>query len=103
MFAIEESELQRFRELETKNNLLKVQTECLAIENERLKQEYEQLKQQIEKLLDFVADRVEECDVCELTDTCINSEGVCPFAWSGRNIKDLIIKHINRDQQNDRN
>lgn len=50
MFAVEESELQRFRELETKNNLLKVQTECLAIENERLKQEYEQLKAQIEKM-----------------------------------------------------
>jgi hypothetical protein len=50
MFAVEESELQRFRELETKNNLLKVQTECLAIENERLKQENEQLKAQIEKM-----------------------------------------------------
>lgn len=60
-----------------------------------VEQENEQLKVQFEKLLDFVADRVEECDVCELTDTCINSEGVCPFARSNRNIKDLIKKHIN--------
>lgn len=64
-------------------------------ENQQLKQENEQLKIQFDKLLDFVADRTEECDVCELTDTCINSEGVCPFAGSDRNIKDLIIKHIN--------
>lgn len=63
----------------------------------KLKQENEQLKAQFDKLLDFVAENyIDECDVCELTDTCINSEGVCPFAWSNRNIKDLIIKHINR-------
>ena len=61
----------------------------------KLRAENKQLKAQFDKLLDFVADRVEECDVCELTDTCINSEGVCPFARSNRNIKDLIIKHIN--------
>lgn len=63
-------------------------------DEENLQKENEQLKLQFEKLLDFVADRVEECDVCELTDTCINSEGVCPFARSNRNIKDLIKKHI---------
>lgn len=61
----------------------------------KLRIENEQLKVQFDKLLDFVVGRVEECDICELTDTCINSEGVCPFAWSDRNIKDLIIKHIN--------
>lgn len=63
---------------------------------EKLLEENEQLKVQFDKLLDFVMGRIEECDVCELTDTCINSEGVCPFTWSDRNIKDLIIKHINR-------
>lgn len=60
----------------------------------KLKEENEQLKAQLDKLLDFIVDRVEEGDVCELTDTCINSEGVCPFARSNRNIKDLIKKHI---------
>lgn len=60
-----------------------------------LRKENEQLKVQFDKLLDFVAERVEECDVCELTDTCINGDGVCPFARSNRNIKDLIKKHIN--------
>ena len=63
-------------------------------ENQKLKQENEQLKIQFDKHLDFVADRVEECDVCELTDICINSEGLCLFARSNRNIKDLIKKHI---------
>lgn len=64
-----------------------------------LEKENEQLKARFEKLLDFVVDRTEECDVCELTDTCINSEGVCPFAWSNRNIKDLIIKYIDAQKQ----
>lgn len=56
----------------------------------------EKLKAQFEKLLEFCLNYVDECDVCELTDTCINSEGVCPFAGSNRNIKKLIIRHINR-------
>lgn len=60
------------------------------------KKEDVRLKQQIEKLLDFCLNYVDECDVCELTDTCINSEGVCPFAKSNRDIKKLILKHINR-------
>jgi len=56
----------------------------------KLVEENEQLKAQFEKLLDFVAENyVEECDVCEETYTCINSEGVCPFAWSNRNIKEI--------------
>ena len=54
MFAIKESELQKLRELETKNNLLKVQTEFLAIENERIKQENEQVKQQITEAKDLI-------------------------------------------------
>lgn len=62
-----------------------------------LEQGNEQLKVQFDKLLIFVAENyIEECAVCELTDTCINSEGVCPFAKSNRNIKELIIKHITR-------
>ena len=50
MVAVAESELQRFRELETENTLLKVQIEGLKKENERLRQENEQLKVQIEKM-----------------------------------------------------
>ena len=34
---------------------------------------------QIEKLIDFVLSKTECCDVCPITDTCINSEGTCPY------------------------
>ena len=34
----------------------------------------------IEKLIDFATERTECCDVCPITDTCINSEGTCPYA-----------------------
>ena len=40
----------------------------------------EELEQQIEKLIDFVLSKTECCDVCPITDTCINSEGTCPYA-----------------------
>ena len=40
----------------------------------------EDLEAQIEKLIDFVLSKIECCDVCLLTDTCINSEGTCPYA-----------------------
>lgn len=39
-----------------------------------------ELKAQIEKLIDFVLSKIEYCDVCPITDTCINSEGTCPYA-----------------------
>lgn len=39
-----------------------------------------ELKAQIEKLIDFVLSKTECCDVCPMTDTCINSEGTCPYA-----------------------
>jgi len=38
------------------------------------------LEAQIEKLIDFVLPKTECCDVCPITDTCINSEGTCPYA-----------------------
>lgn len=38
------------------------------------------LESQIEKLIDFVISKTECCDVCPITDTCINSEGTCPYA-----------------------
>jgi hypothetical protein len=39
-----------------------------------------ELEAQIEKLIDFVLSKTECCDVCSITDTCINSEGTCPYA-----------------------
>lgn len=39
-----------------------------------------ELEAQIEELIDFVLSKTECCDVCPITDTCINSEGTCPYA-----------------------
>lgn len=39
-----------------------------------------ELESQIKKLIDFVLSKTECCDVCPITDTCINSEGTCPYA-----------------------
>ncbi len=39
-----------------------------------------ELEAQIEKLIDFVLSKTECCDVCPITNTCINSEGTCPYA-----------------------
>jgi hypothetical protein len=46
----------------------------------KLQERIEELEQQIEKLIDFVLSKTECCDVCPITDTCINSEGTCPYA-----------------------
>ena len=43
-------------------------------------EEIKELKNKLEKLIDFVVSRIECCDVCPITDTCINSEGICPYA-----------------------
>ena len=39
-----------------------------------------ELESQIEKLISCFLSKTECCDVCPITDTCINSEGVCPYA-----------------------
>lgn len=39
-----------------------------------------ELEAKIEKLINFILSRTECCDVCPITDTCINSEGTCPYA-----------------------
>ena len=64
MFAVAESDLQRFRELETENNLLKVQTECLAKENAILKEKLEVVIKNRNELLNEIS-RLEDC-VAEL-------------------------------------
>lgn len=56
--------------------------------------ENEQLKEQMEKLLDFAVERTEECDVCPLPETCVNSEGVCPYRNKRINLKEWILRHI---------
>ena len=56
--------------------------------------EIKELKENFDKLLDFVVEQTEQCDVCPLTNTCINSEGVCPYAWQKIDIKDWILKYI---------
>lgn len=45
-----------------------------------LEDQNRELESQIEKLIDFVLSKTECCDVCPITDTCINSEGTCPYA-----------------------
>ncbi|MBP5422587.1 MAG: hypothetical protein J6Y78_09120 [Paludibacteraceae bacterium] len=47
----------------------------------KLEEENIKLKAQNEKLIDFVLTKTECCDVCPITDTCINSEGTCPYAF----------------------
>jgi hypothetical protein len=44
------------------------------------KEKHRELKAQIEKLIDLVLSKTECCDFCPITDTCINSEGTCPYA-----------------------
>jgi chromosome segregation ATPase len=39
-----------------------------------------ELEAQIEKLINFILSKTECCDVCPITDTCINDEGTCPYA-----------------------
>jgi hypothetical protein len=46
----------------------------------KMEKRIEELEAQIEKLIDFVISKTECCDVCPITDTCINSEGTCPYA-----------------------
>ena len=37
------------------------------------------LEAQIEKLIDFVLSKTECCDVCPITDTCLNGDGTCHY------------------------
>ena len=50
------------------------------IKYEQYESKIKELEAQIEKLIDFVLSKTECCDVCPITDTCINSEGTCPYA-----------------------
>ena len=52
----------------------------MDIELAQALKEIADLKVQIEKLIDFVLSKTECCDVCPITDTCINDEGTCPYA-----------------------
>lgn len=50
------------------------------IVSRQLEKRIAELEEQNEKLIDFVLSKIECCDVCPITDTCINSEGTCPYA-----------------------
>ena len=54
----------------------------------------EKLKKRFKKLLELAAEHVDECEVCELAGTCINSGGTCPYLGIKRDIKDLIKKYV---------
>ena len=56
------------------------QIRALQKQNGELTNKVKELEAQIEKLIDFVLSKIECCDVCPITDTCINSEGTCPYA-----------------------
>lgn len=69
----------RIAELESENEQIKnSDTLCKLIGEQKIK--IAELEAQIEKLIDFVLSKTECCDVCPITDTCINSEGTCPYA-----------------------
>ena len=50
------------------------------IVSRQLEKRISELEEQNEKLIDFVLSKIECCDVCPITDTCIISEGTCPYA-----------------------
>lgn len=68
----------RIAELEAENEQIKnSDTLCKLIGEQKRK--ITELEAQIEKLIDFVLSKTECCDVCPITDTCINSEGTCSY------------------------
>ena len=70
---------EEIKELKAENEQIKnSDTLCKLIGEQKRK--ITELEAQIEKLIDFVLSKTECCDVCPMTDTCINSEGTCPYA-----------------------
>ena len=60
-----------------------------------------ELESQIEKFIDFVLSKIDCCDVCPITDTCINSEGTCSYAsrflkCEKEVIREWLIQFISR-------
>lgn len=73
-----------YQELEKKNhamleNSLKICNQS-EIDNDENERKIAELEEKTEKLIDFVLSKTECCDICPITDTCINSEGTCPYA-----------------------
>ena len=67
-------------ELKTDNDARKFAMAMSEKVEKQLRKENAELQEQIEKLIDFVLSKTECCDICPITDTCINSEGTCPYA-----------------------
>ena len=81
--------LQRIEQLE--KDVIENESDCLICDfpklktdlekqNDELKDKIKELEKQIEKLIHFVLIKTDCCEVCPITDTCINSEGTCPYA-----------------------
>ena len=72
------------KELEQKNHAMLVDSLKICnqseIDNDENERKIAELTEQIEELIDFVLSKTECCDVCPITDTCINSEGTCHYA-----------------------
>lgn len=56
------------------------QIRALQKQNGELTDKVRGLEAQFEKLINFASSKIVCCDVCPITDTCINSEVVCPYA-----------------------
>ena len=67
-------------ELKTDNDARRYAMAMSEKVEKQLRKENAELQEQIEKLIDFVLSKTECCDICPITDTCINSEGTCPYA-----------------------
>ena len=83
--AVEELEETKEQQEENKELNIKIdrlESACNAYNYSQrtYQEEIKELKNKLEKLIDFVVSRIECCDVCPITDTCINSEGICPYA-----------------------
>jgi hypothetical protein len=83
MFEKEESDLIIAEQNKSTEEILKAVAKVKSDYHELCKlkdMRIAELEAQIEKLIDFVLSKTECCDVCPITDTCINSEGTCPYA-----------------------
>ena len=77
---LEKENTELIQENEEMKKGLGCETCQIHLEFAELNQKITALEAQIEKLIDFVLSKTECCDVCPITDTCINSEGTCPYA-----------------------
>lgn len=107
MFAVTESELQRFRKTETENTLLKVQIEGL-------KKELEQFKKDIIEIEKLSDSRWEENEQLKEKNKILEAKNFekCPFRysdmgcdycdWKDRDLKEEYEKELQEEQHEQR-